>query len=295
MAAAGTAVTAAPARSIARVPAIRSAPPAEAAPLPAPTPMFAALPPAAPAPGASLASSPARGLVGHWRYDGVPANQLADLSGNGNHCRLQPTAGAPPADPRPAGARALELDGRTYLSCVRPEPLAHLRTELTVSLWMRPLPGTPGRQVLIARQMGSSQQQYFVISLIDGSIELVSHAWQSATRRPLPPAVRPWRHVAAIHKDDGRTALFVDGVLIGRSNRSRRVHLGGGSSRLTVGGTVEGPDPGQASALFAGAIDEVRIYDRALRISELRALAAEPPPAARAPDDSGDKFALSLQ
>jgi RNA polymerase sigma factor (sigma-70 family) len=293
-------------RPIARVPAIRSALPSETAAPPAPAPVVRA---GAPGPG----GSPSGGLVGHWRYDSTSAVPLFDLSGNANHCSVQRPAGAPPPEPRPPtgttdrgpqsglpdwggeGARALELDGRTFLSCARPEPLAQLRTELTVSLWMRPVPGAPERQVLIARQMGSSPQQYFAIALHDGWIELFSHAWQSATRRPLPPAARPWRHVAAIHKDDGRTALYVDGVLIGRSNRSRRVHLGGGSSRLTFGASVEGPDPGDARALFAGAIDEVRIYNRALRGSELKALAADRPPAARPSHDSGDKLALSFQ
>ena len=63
-------------------------------------------------------------------------------------------------------------------------------------------------------------------------------------------------------------------MLIGRSNRSRRAHLGGGSSLLTLGGSVDAADPGDAGSLFEGALDEVLVYNRALEPSEVRALAA---------------------
>src|SRR4029453_14716946 len=85
----------------------------------------------------------------------------------------------------------------------------------------------------------------------------------------------PWVHIAAVHRDDGKTALYVDGVQVGRSNRSVRAHLGGGSNVLTIGGTGAA-DGGP----FEGALDEVRIYNRAIGQAELRGRALPGWPAA---------------
>jgi RNA polymerase sigma-70 factor (ECF subfamily) len=233
-----------------------------------------------------------RGLVGHWSFDDDPAGLALDRSGHDNSCRLQD------ADGRATSGRfvdgisglALQLDGRRFLTCARAEPLAGLRTAVTISLWVRPAAPRPEPQVLIARAIGSSVERYFSIALRGDAVELVSHTWKSATRRRLPPGRGPWIHIAALHKDDGRTALHVDGIEVGRSNKSRRVHLGGGSDVLTIGGT------GAADGLpFAGALDEVRIYDRALGRAELRALAAARPGAPPEALLSADKIAHSHQ
>jgi RNA polymerase sigma-70 factor, ECF subfamily len=285
-----------PARAAAAVrpPAIRAAIAAEASD---------AAPPVAVVPAEKPADPLGRGLVGHWRFESGAAAEVADLSGHGNHCsavRAPAAAGAgdPPGPEAGEGAidggrvgRPFRLDGGTFLSCARPEPLARLRTEITVSLWVQPAPHTRQRQVLIARQMGTTPERYFSIALENGSIELMSHAWRAVTRGRLPAAAGPWRHIAALHKDDGRTALYVDGKLVGRSNKSRRAHLGGGSSLLTIGGSVEGPGPADVRSLYAGAIDEVRIYDRALRPAELHRLAAGAP----ARDVSADNLAFIHQ
>jgi hypothetical protein len=66
--------------------------------------------------------------------------------------------------------------------------------------------------------------------------------------------------------------------VVGRSNRSRPVELGGGSSLLTIGGAVNGPDPAAVDELFEGALDELVMYDRALDRSEIGALAARQQP-----------------
>jgi len=230
-----------------------------------------------------------RGLIGHWSFDQDPSGLALDRSGHDNTCRLQAAADASPGAARLVegiSGQALQLDGTRYLSCARAEPLAGLQTALSISLWAKPGPRNGHPQVLIARQIGSSIQRYFSITLRDGQVELMSHTWRSVTRRPLPVGRGPWIHIAAVHRDDGKTALYVDGMQVGRSNRSVRAHLGGGSNVLTIGGT--GAADG---APFEGALDEVRIYNRALGQAELRALGAsafENLPAA-------DKIALSHQ
>jgi len=69
-----------------------------------------------------------------------------------------------------------------------------------------------------------------------------------------------WRHVALTY--DGTTlALFLDGVQVGSSEASGDVCAS--TARLMLGGFAEG------NANFHGAVDEVRVYDRALPPGEV--------------------------
>jgi hypothetical protein len=52
--------------------------------------------------------------------------------------------------------------------------------------------------------------------------------------------------------------------------------IGGAKTALTIGGSMNSRSRSRADDLFAGDLDELLIYDRALSEEELRALAARP-------------------
>ena len=109
---------------------------------------------------------------------------------------------------------------------------------------------------------------------------MASHVWNGPLRHPLPPAGDRWVHVAAVHRD-GQVTLFIDGVAVAsrRSYRGRRVDA---SSPILIGAGVNGPDSAVTTQRFAGAIDELAVYDRPLGADEIAALAAgEQPPLSR--------------
>jgi hypothetical protein len=130
----------------------------------------------------------------------------------------------------------------------------------------------------VARQLGAGREDYFLLALNGDTLEAQSNLWESATKRRVNRPSGAWFHVAVVQKADGRRTLYLDGVPIGRSNKSRPAALGGGTSRLTIGGAVNGPDPGVADERFSGALDELAIYARALDESEVRALAGRAQP-----------------
>jgi hypothetical protein len=139
---------------------------------------------------------------------------------------------------------------------------------------VKPAGGGGGRQVFVARQLGQGRDDYFLVALNGDTLEVQSNLWESATKRRVPHPRGAWFHVAAVQKADGRRTLYVDGVAIGRSNKSRPAVLGGGTSRLTIGAAINGADPHRADEHFTGALDELAIWERALDEAEVRALAA---------------------
>ncbi|HEY0712853.1 MAG TPA: LamG domain-containing protein, partial [Polyangia bacterium] len=83
------------------------------------------------------------------------------------------------------------------------------------------------------------------------------------------PRVNEWTHIAAIY--DGQAAfLLVDGELL-RSARAAG-HPAAAHHDLTIGGRRSGN--ATAEDFFAGMIDEVLLYARALSLEEVRSLAA---------------------
>jgi hypothetical protein len=215
-----------------------------------------------------------RGLIGYWRFDEGGGSLARDRSGSGNDCQGQ---GGPLGWTAGSLGGALALDGRAWLDCPTIEPLARLDRELSIALWVKPA-GGPGRQVFVARQLGDAREDYFVLALNGDTLEAQSNLWESATKRRVDRPSGTWFHVAVVQKADGRRTLYLDGVPIGRSNKSRPAALGGGTSHLTIGGAINGPDPRRADERFSGALDELALYDRALDETEVRALAARAQP-----------------
>ena len=87
-----------------------------------------------------------------------------------------------------------------------------------------------------------------------------------------------WHHVAGIlNQDVDNLSLFVDGLLIDTSSTVGLTTITDSGSPLEIGRTFI---QGWASPwrYFNGSIDEVRIYNRALSVSEVGQLASIPEP-----------------
>lgn len=162
---------------------------------------------------------------------------------------------------------------------------------LTLSAWV-----APGRDISSYRSLlykgqragPDAQRVHYNLCLIDGRVEFKFHDdgghWQGILRnaehflvpggepvlRADLPAVQPgrWNHVAATF-DHGEVRTFLDGkpVLAGRGAAA---HLLGGPEPLRLG---SGQDAGGRRAYaFAGLLDDVRVYRRALASDEIASL-----------------------
>lgn len=209
-------------------------------------------------------------LVGWWPLAEGRGQVVHDFSGHRNHGTLGSTAGVDANDPTWVRARlfgwALSFDGDDFVRIPNAPALEQQR--LTVSLWFR-ASASPGQfKHLIAK--GSDACVSASWGLTTASNEsLEFYVWNGTNRVSSGHADTNvwdgrWHHAAGTY--DGSTArLFVDG----------REMPGGVTSPVQIDYTLPGTGldlgayRGSCDLAFAGAIDQVTIWNEAIAIDRI--------------------------
>jgi hypothetical protein len=191
------------------------------------------------------------GLVGHWKLDETAGLVAADASGELHPGKLQ---GATWAAGRAGGAAKIGPGG--YVSV----PGFKLPDQFTVAFW-------------VFQQTLNSEQDWFLSFgsndfhlMREGNMErrqIRTGFAQELLNVSSAITANQWTHLAATF-DGSELRLFENGTSVG----SRKVSLPHPRS--------EGASFGRMSATSEGMIDDVRVYDRALPLNELRLLLAPP-------------------
>jgi concanavalin A-like lectin/glucanase superfamily protein len=168
--------------------------------------------------------------------------------------------------------RAYQFDGADDYIEVDPAP-SFPRDTMSVSAWARydPRDFSGWTNCIVAQDDGrdveGQPRRVFQLSTFFGHV--VWHRMVGARDPMCRWRVRPgvWTHIVAVH-DRGHNRLYVDGVLHDRVEHALRTD---DTQPLHIGrkGTKE------RYFFFQGAIDDVRIYGRALSIEEVGALLGE--------------------
>jgi hypothetical protein len=224
-------------------------------------------------------SSLGRGLIGYWRFDdGAGSSWARDWSGNGNDCRLRQL------DPALAWSEGrlgggITLTGQGWLECPHIDAVAGLNAQMTLSLWVRRAPSNDKVHALVSRQHGDGTLDAFHLGFRNDELALRSQVKGGPAFTAFPHAAGQWHHIAATVDTDGFARLYIDGELARKKQKAGRPSLGGGNNPLIIGGGINGPDWNDVQERFAGAIDELSVYDRPLRPEEIRSLAqgTQPP------------------
>ncbi len=194
---------------------------------------------------------PVPGLEGHWKLEG----DARDSSGHGRH-------GAFVRSPRPATGKlggALEFDQESHVSVPSAPALSFASSDsFTVCAWVLVPSVTPGYSGLVTKSREAKPHYGLWIgngkwvfgggtgNIEDGTVTV------------------GWHHVAGVQDGTSRRrTLYVDGVPIGS------------------GGAQDGNGPGEiqfgaakgVKESFTGALDDVRIYSRALGSADIAGLA----------------------
>jgi hypothetical protein len=204
----------------------------------------------------STSACPTGGLVGAWSFDEASGSSAGDASGQGN-------AGTVSGAQRVAGryGGALAFDGIDDLVTVADSASLDLRTAMTVEAWVKPTTlGSSWRAIAIKEQ--PSQLAYALYAGNDAARPsghiYTNGDWSLAGPSSLP--VGSWTHVATTW--DGQTArLYVGGNQVASTALAGTAATSG--SPFRIGGTQIW------SEWFAGAIDEVRVYDRARTATQI--------------------------
>jgi len=194
--------------------------------------------------------------VGVWSFDEGTGTRAADSSGNGNDATL----GGGPAWTVGLVGGAAEFDGLTRDAMIPDSPsLSVTGTGLTLSTWIYPTQAKGG--ALIHKDF-----QYSLYRRANGALTYADSAtWSYATigDHGMTP-LNAWSHVTVTF-DGAQIKFYVNGTLVDTVSRS-------GTLTDTANPLYLGSYAGSSSPLsrFAGRMDEVQVYDRALSASEIR-------------------------
>jgi len=179
--------------------------------------------------------------------------------------------------------RALDFAARPGPVSVSPCEALALRDAITMSLWVRPrtvrTEYAPQKRI-DGQDLTFRNWNWRCRMNKNGQLEVIvgGDDWEKTNARiRMTAALTPdvWRHVAwSFSGAEKRLALYVDGEAI-NSVDTKMSRLRDDREPVLFGGAEGGFNP------FDGALDEVRIYDRALAAAEIR-LVANPPDADKA-------------
>ncbi len=213
-------------------------------------------------------------LVGWWPFEG----DFLDISGNENHGRPINDANIVAINDRPYAAEtgALHLNGRDECVYVPYRPGLDIRNAVTVALWAQ---GGAGTDRFVSRG-GWNNVSYTFRLHSDGSRHI---QWRGTSAGNFLNSTNPfpaseWAHVAVsfdVNAPDNNQKIYLNGVL-DAENRST-TPLTSSLYYLALGGR-DG-----ASHMWAGMLDDVRIYNRALAASEVQVVMTGDPNLARNP------------
>ncbi|MBE0543292.1 MAG: prepilin-type N-terminal cleavage/methylation domain-containing protein [Verrucomicrobia bacterium] len=201
----------------------------------------------------------ATGLVGYWAMDeGAPNTLTMDASGNANHGTL---VGGPVWSSGQIGAGSLMFDGVNDYVQVGARASLVMSASMTMSAWIYPT----GAGGIIVNKEGE-----YEIGVINGTVQwaiadtVPTWAWRNSG---YAPPLNRWSHIAVVYSQ-GVVQTYANGTLF---------HTYPGSG--TIGDVATSMNDfrvgGRQAAVqhFAGKIDEVRMYNRALSAGEVAGLA----------------------
>ena len=207
---------------------------------------------------------PGGGLVGYWAFDEGSGSVTADRSGNGHNATLQygPTWTSAVAC---VLGPCLSFDGTEDYVRVADTAALRITGDLTISAWIRPT-GSRTTMAIV------SKRYEFELGPVH-SVAPYPLRWShkepggALVFGDLAPSIEAdqWQHVVLVRNGATRQMQgYKNGV------------LALSSSYLTAPGTSTYPinigrNPG-GNTRFRGAIDEVRMYERALSAAEIQAL-----------------------
>jgi len=223
--------------------------------------------------GVDLDTDPA--LVGWWKFDEGIGNTAADSSGKGNNGTLHgPVKWV--AEGHDGGAMA--FTGPYNYVLVPNAPSMNPTNAITIAAWINP--SWTGNNRIVQKSTEGSDNQYRLIKEWGDNL-IFDLPGLSPARLEFPgcPPLGEWTHLVALY-DGKRMAVYYNGILAGEQASSGTMSISDGP--LFIGNkhsTAPGGDE------FNGMLDDIRIYNRALSVSEIKRLGGDPKASGPAPAD----------
>jgi hypothetical protein len=207
------------------------------------------------------------GPLGHWRGD----TGADDASGNGFHGTCSAGAATAPEVPKtkfpnPGG---FSFDGVGGMVTIPDHPALRITGDFTLSLWKRKIANVKDWSRIVGKGNGT-QRNYGLWEAPEGDGRLLFQMYGPGGQAVIdlfssaPIPINAWAHVLCTVSVNS-VAMYVDGKL--SANGTRNGEPGTAGDPLTFGHAG-------FHAFWTGQIDDVRLYNRALSMSEIVYLAA---------------------
>ena len=217
--------------------------------------------------------------VGYWALDEAPGSTtVIDGSGNGHDGAFAGPSGSPSSSPGIAG-NALAFNASGAHVAVPDAADLDLQNALTLMAWLSPM--KLDTQHVLEKAVYGETDGYELSLSASGRVHFrinqdsAGNAYKLFSVTTYPDDGETWMHVAAVF-DGAEMRLYVDGVL-DSSMATPGLVIGVNGEPFTIGGYEE-------ETAYAGAVDEVYLFDQALSTTDIAFLMQKDLP----PDEDAD-------
>ena len=204
------------------------------------------------------AQVPTSGLVGYWSFSGN-ANDLSSNTNNGS------VFGATLVDDRFDNANsAYSFDGDDYIAVLHNSTL-DMSGPISFSIWVKPSEiQTSGNRMILGKSNYSTETNYLIRQKPNGYIQWEYQGYTENTVNPM--VANTWHHIVVTAAGPTlEKKIYLDNQLVA-------TQIASGSSFGQVSDPLTFGYAGYNSEFYKGIIDDIRIYDKVLSVSEVDAL-----------------------
>ncbi len=217
-----------------------------------------------------------KGLVAAWNLNEGRGKKAFDVSGRGLHGEMRNFSSSSWVDGGRLGAVSLEFDGRDdYIKVDRDAAWNAIDRQFTFAAWIHKNPVEREFMAIASRQVGDGMRESLFFGFGEGRLACFFHLEDREEPRGIeeraPFPTGKWIHVA-VTCDGNTLRLFRDGKVTA-TDEYEGGKLRDEKNPMIIGGNEDGPEDIARGGLFFGKIARLRIYDRALKGSEIESLA----------------------
>jgi len=198
------------------------------------------------------------GLIGWWKFDENEGSTAADSSGNGNDGLLQGDPVWQPDLGKFAGA--LAFDGSGDYVKIDNESKFDITSQITISAWVN-ITSVPAEWTAIVTKGDSAWRLSTEYANRGFHFAVSGSAWLNGQRSV---SANQWHHVVGVY-DGSQIRTYIDGEL--DVSRAWNEGISSNDYPVYIGGNAE-----QTGRFWHGLIDDVRIYNYALKEADIIAL-----------------------
>jgi hypothetical protein len=205
----------------------------------------------------TVANAAGSGLVAAYGFEEGTGSAAGDASGLGH---VGTISGATWVTAGKYG-RALSFNGTSSLVTVNDTAALHLSTAMTLEAWVRPSASASWRSVLLKERSSGLAYGLYASNTSSRPAGFIRVGADVDATGPTAIARNAWTHLSASY-DGSAFKLYVNGIQV--ASRAVSGSIATSTNPLRLGGnTIWGE-------YFAGVIDEVRVYNRALSPAEIQ-------------------------